>query len=154
MKNFAGKELKMGCMLAPIYVPLGIVIVYLITALFMWSFNDAFLLTLFSIICTAGLSLIILLPIWYAVGYIAIIPLRLILMTAGININLPGSKKSEATQQEQQPKSALSKDQVALINYIKKALTKGLSKEQISVTLKSNGWPRDSITSAFQMVEN
>jgi hypothetical protein len=40
MQDFIKKELKVGCMLAPINIPIGMVIVYLITALFMGSFNE------------------------------------------------------------------------------------------------------------------
>jgi hypothetical protein len=157
MQDFIKKELKVGCMLAPINIPIGMVIVYLITALFMGSFNDAFSLTALSIVCTAGIGLILWLPIWYWVGYAVVGPLRFTLSAAGINI--PGLKKREPAPQDQSTKSApgrptLTRDQLALINYIKKAQTKGLTKEQIYTKLQSNGWTAGSIVQAFQRVEN
>ena len=59
MNEFIKKELKMGCLLAPVNIPIGIVVSYLVLVLSTGNFNDAFLILVFSIVCTAGLSLIL-----------------------------------------------------------------------------------------------
>ena len=172
MNNFISKESKLGCVLAPIAVPIGMLVVYLAMAAFLASFQDAFSFILISIVCTAGISLVLWLPIWYIIGYGVIVGLRFILKAFGVDMGgLVGHKKgrdsaagqspakSEARVQmltgqldeELEAQTKLSRDQLALLNYIKKAENKGLSREQIAKNLTKNGWTNDSVNAAFRM---
>lgn len=155
MNDFISRELKLGCALTPIATPLGGVIVYLIMAIVMWDFGTAFGILVFSIICTAGISLILWIPLWYGVGYGVLLALRFILPLFGMDISgIFERKKAKPTSGGSQPaQPTLSRDQQALLNYIKKARAKGLSDEQISQNLTINGWKANSISAAFQMTE-
>lgn len=119
------------------------------------GFGETIFLSLFtvvqlfvlSIVCTLGISLIIWIPLGYGVGWI-------VFKIAGWD--KPSHKKPREGTQQPEPQSAapLTRDQQALLNYIKKARTKGLNDDQISQNLTSNGWATDSIAAAFQMVRN
>jgi hypothetical protein len=131
----------------------------------MGSFEDAFWLIGVSIICTAFISLIIWLPLWYGVGYGVLLLLRL----AGLNVGaIFDSQKGQAataptespaqvepagpaTQPE--PKANLTRDQQALLNYIHKARAKGLSDALISRNLAKNGWSAENITAGFRLLK-
>jgi hypothetical protein len=103
-----------------------------------------------SIICTLGISLILWLPVWYVMGYVIMLIPRRLLEARGIDIRDRLAPKKGGPAGEEQP--GLSRDQQALIDYIKKAQTKGLSNDQISQNLGKNGWTTASITAAFQLV--
>jgi len=161
------RELKLALIQAPIAIPIGFVIVYLLLAVIMGSLGDAFWLIAVSIICTAFISLIIWLPVWYGVGYGVLLLLRL----AGVNVGaIFDSKKgqtatppaesqtqvetaSPAAQPDRAVTAHLSRDQQALIYYVSKARAKGLSDEQISRNLAKNGWSAESITSGFRLLK-
>jgi cytochrome c biogenesis protein CcdA len=150
------RELRIALITAPINIPVGFVIVFLILAVFIGSISDTFSLILLSIICTAGISLILWLPIWYVTGYLCVIPFRL--LVKALDVNLPITSTPPQQPAAQTPPSgaqaqSLSRDQAAVTNYIKKAKAKGLNKESITRALQANGWTLDSINSAFQRVE-
>ena len=155
MKEFISRELRMGCIATPIAIPLGVGLVYLVMGILMWDFGAALGIVAFSIICTLGISLILWIPLWYVVGYGVLLALRFILPLFGMDISpiFERKKAKPASDGSQAARPTLSRDQLALINYIKKAQVKGLTKEQISSNLENNGWTSGSITSAFQMVE-
>jgi hypothetical protein len=153
MKEFLSKEFKLGCVLSPIYIPLGIAISFIVLAIVTLDISTAFAILAFSIICTAGISLIIWIPVWYILGYLAFAVLRFILSFFGVDLAESlglHKKKNKPAPQAEQP--TLSRDQQALLNYIKKAQAKGLSNAQISSNLQNNGWSRDSITWAFNFM--
>ena len=154
MKDFVSREIGLGCLATPIAIPIGAVIVYVVMGIVTADFSTAFGILIFSIICTAGISLLLWIPIWYAVGYGTLIVLRVILGFFGVDIGgIFGSKKAKSTPDDPKPaQPALSRDQQALLNYIKKARAKGLSDEQISQNLTSNGWKAQSVTDVFQMI--
>jgi|GEM_PF-1426396 len=156
MNDFISRELKLGCALTPITIPIGMVISYLVMSIVMWDFGAAFGIIALSIICTLGISLILWIPLWYGVGYGVLIALRFLLPLFGMDISglFERKKAKSASGDKSNPaQPALSRDQQALLNYIKKARTKGLNDEQISRNLKINGWKANSISAAFQMVE-
>ncbi len=150
MKEFINKETRLGCALAPVYLPIGIAISYLILAAVMLDFGDAFAVMAISIICTAGISLIIWVPGWYLLGLLAISLLRIVLHGFGLELGgLFDAKKESPADESNRPK--LTRDQLALLNYIHKARDKGLSDSQIQQNLLKNGWSSDIIAAAFQM---
>jgi hypothetical protein len=167
MKDAISRELKLALALSPIAIPIGIVLVYLVLAVLMGSLGDAFTLILASIICTALISLIIWIPLWYIVGYGALLILRLALKPMGVDLGgLFAAKKTApdkppAQAAEVRPAAApplspqgLTNDQMALLNYVGKARRKGLTDAQISHNLEKNGWSGESITAAFQMLKS
>jgi hypothetical protein len=116
----------------------------------------AFAILLFSIICTAGISLILWLPLWYGVGYLTVILFRLLVRAFGGQPSSPPATPKQPLAQAAptgEPEQALSRDQIALTNYIKKARAKGLNREAISKALQANGWKVESINQGFQLVE-
>jgi cell division protein FtsW (lipid II flippase) len=143
----------------------GMVVLYILLAIFMLDPGQALLLIAISVICTAGISLIIWIPLAYVVGWGV---LALITWITGWSIE-PGSSppaKEEPAQAEpgniaalsqqldQQLKKepALTNDQRAVAAYIRKALDKGLSREKIMAKLQDNGWGADSIKWGFDFV--
>ena len=167
MSNPVYRELKRALILSPIAIPIGAVIVFIIMTIGAGDPGSALGLIALSVICTAGISLIIWIPVCYFLGYLMIILLRIGLKAAGVDIGAVFSRrkddsKSSSSQKNLQDsqldenlavKSDLTRDQVALINYIRKAQQKGLSKEAISHNLDQNGWAIDSINQAFRLVE-
>jgi|GEM_PF-2307140 len=125
-----------------------------------FAFFAAATLLFFSIVCTAGLSLIIWIPLGYGVGWLVFkISYGLvwgILKITGLDRKL----KIKPAKRVQQPKTktqsvvSLTREERALLNYIKKAKAKGLNDARIVQNLTNNGWPTDSIAAAFQMVGN
>ncbi len=93
------------------------------------------LFMLASIVCTAGISLTVWLPLWWLVG-------RLILFIAG---------KREQTR----PKEAIpvGQEQKTLINYVAKEVAKGVkSREEIIHLLHQHGWNDNEIQHAFRTI--
>jgi len=119
------------------------------------GFGQAIFLSLFtvvqlfvlSIVCTLGISLIIWIPLGFGVGWV-------VFKIAGWDKTSPKKPGEDAQQPKPQSLPSLTRDQQALLNYIKKAKAKGLNDDQISQNLTTNGWTTDSITAAFQMAGN
>jgi hypothetical protein len=166
MKDAISRELKLALALSPIAIPLGIVLVYFVLAVLMGSLGDAFTLILASIICTALISLIIWIPLWYIVGYGALLILRLALKPMGLDLSgLFAAKKTAPDKPPAQPAKVrpaaaplspqgLTNDQMALLNYVGKARRKGLTDAQISHNLEKNGWSGESVAAAFRMLKS
>ena len=140
---------------AALYIPVGIVVTFIFLTIFMaGDVATAFAILLFSIICTAGISLILWLPLWYGVGYLTVILFRLLVRAFGGQSASPAvTPQQPVAQAAPAGEQALSRDQVAIITYIKKAKAKGLNREFISKALQANGWPVESINQGFQRVE-
>ena len=113
-----------------------------------------------SVICTAGISLILWIPISYLVGWGALSLISLLKKlftgdtppkdeqeTAAQQGNL--STLSERLNQELRGGSPLTTDQQALTHYIAKASAKGLTNDQIRANLENNGWSIGNINWAF-----
>ena len=155
MNDFISRELKLGCALTPIAIPIGMVISYVVMGIVMWDFGAAFTILAASIICTLGISLILWIPLWYVVGYGVLLTLRFTLPLFGMDISgiFDRNKAKSASDISQPAQATLSRDQQALLNYIKKARAKGLRDEEISQNLARNGWQVNSVRAAFQMAE-
>jgi hypothetical protein len=118
--------------------------------------TTAFAILLFSIICTAGISLILWLPLWYGVGYLTVALFRLLVRAFGGQTSSPAAPPQQPLAQAApagEQGQALSRDQIAITTYIKKARAKGLNRESISKALQANGWKVESINQGFQLVE-
>jgi len=164
MKNRLSKTTKLGCALAPINITVGALLIYVVLAIFLGSFGDAFSFIAFSVICTLGVSLILWIPACYVVGYLPVLLFRL-LMTASSKSDTgtrPAASKKKTLQALSDRLKADSAtgglepthDQQALLDYVDKASLKGLSREQITSNLRQNGWNMDSINWAFNFVKS
>ena len=112
------------------------------------SLSSVVQLFILSIVCTLGISLIVWIPLGLGVGHI-------VFAIFGWGDRKPQIKPAEDDQQpESQSAASLTRDQQALLNYIKKAREKGLPNHQIRQNLTNNGWAIDSIAGAFQMARN
>lgn len=140
---------------AALYIPVGIVVsLIVLTVMMAGDINSAFLILVFSVICTAGISLILWLPLWYGAGYLAVALFRLLVRAFGGQSASPAATSQQPVAQAASAgEQALSRDQVAITNYIKKAKAKGLNREFISKALQANGWTAESINQGFQLVE-
>lgn len=128
------------------------------------GFNAALILIQFYIVCTAGIGLFGMILAGYGVGWIVITIIMTLtdITEASLikNDRRPDVQKSklllltDRLNQELQSGFSLNNDQLALLNFIKKARSNGLNDEQISKNLTYNGWTIDSITAAFQMAGN
>ena len=155
MKEFLSKESKLGCVLAPVYLPLGVAISFIALAIVTLDISAAFGIMALSIICTLGISLIIWIPLWYILGYLTFAVLRFILSFFGVDLAESmgiNKKKNSSHPKEEEELPALNRDQQALLSYIQKAQAKGLNSIQISSNLQNNGWSSDSITWAFDFI--
>jgi hypothetical protein len=139
---------------AALYIPIGIVVtIIFLTIIMAGDFSTALTLLFFSIICTAGISLILWLPLWYGVGYLGAALFRLLLRAIEGQSSTPPQQSPAPAAPTGEPGQGLSRDQVAVFNYIKKAKAKGLNREFISKALQANGWTAESINQGFQLVE-
>ena len=171
MSNPVYRELKRALILSPLAIPIGLVISFILLIIFLGDPGSAFGLMALSIICTAGISLIIWVPVWYLLGYMVIALGRMVLKAVGVDAGAmfggskpdnhsPATPTAESSLQNLTTsldedlgiKLNLTKDQTALIKYIRKAKQKGLSHDAITQNLSQNGWNIDSINQAFQLV--
>ncbi len=142
-----------------IRVVVGFAVLYTIGALIMMDLADAMTLIFLSIICTAGISLAIWIPLSYLVGWGVLwaiqFAIRLVKAEeSGPQAESPKSKQqtlSKQLDQTLQAESSLTNDQRAIANYITKARGKGLTNEAISSKLRNNGWSVDAIKWGFAL---
>lgn len=172
MSNPVYRELKRALILSPLAIPIGLILSFILLTIFLGDPGSTFGLMALSIICTAGISLIIWVPVWYLLGYMVIALGRMALNAAGVDVGamFGGSKGDKASADDPAAppslqnlttaldenlavKTNLTKDQAALTSYIRKAKQKGLSNDAITRNLGQNGWNTDSINQAFQLVE-
>lgn len=141
-------QLTIGLVVAPFIG--AFVLHYVLMFMLGSSSDDIFGLYLLSIICTLGIGLVVWIPLWYVTGYAVIIVVNLLLGVFGYSLGSLISRRIRKTPHNQ----SLSRDQLALTNYIQKARQKGLDDAQILSNLKQNGWNSQSVTAVFQLIEN
>lgn len=132
----------------------GWIVCYIVLAIFMMDLIDALTMIAISVICTVGISLVIWIPLGYLVGWGVLALIGLFVKTGKDNpTNNPASsapKKNlsnltELLDKDLRSKPALTIDQQAIVNYIKKAQSKGLDESEINSNLRNNGWSADTI---------
>lgn len=102
--------------------------------------NNAIVILFFSILCTAGVSLVMWIPLWWLVGWIAFAIFRAIVKSQP-NSTFSGDTSPPTKDPNQQ----------ALLNYMKLAKSKGFSDSQISTRLRVEGWSDAEIAAARQV---
>src|SRR3989344_6636765 len=114
-------------------IVVGFVSTFFLISIFGGGVQTAYQLYAFSIICTAGISLLLWVPLWFGVGS---------LVVASVTA-MRQSIKGKTPEAEQ--KSKLTNDQKALTDYIHQSRSKGVNDDNIFSLLKSNGWEENAI---------
>lgn len=100
--------------------------------------NTAVQILFMSVVCTAGISLALWLPLWWVVGFAITGAYSLIAQLAGWQrIEVPITAANQTV--------SFTPEQVALANYTRDARTKGLSETQIASRLAAQGWSNEEI---------
>lgn len=123
---------------------IGFVAIFLVLTLFTGS--SAILLVLASIICTAGIGLVVWIPLSYGVGSLIVAIYQSITSNNRPSGNIEGSAGS--------PIVNLTNDQKAIIDYIKLARGRGFKDDDTFTNLKVNGWSEQIIRECFARVES
>jgi hypothetical protein len=141
----------------------GFPVVFLCLAAFTGGFSNAFWLLSASVVCTAGIGLVVWIPLSLAVGWAALTLAREIANTTGIS-NRDGAvrnaaERTEASIRQQVIARTVSQDttpqeQIALDEYIRRAVRLGHTYERILTTLTEQGWKEAEIHQAFQVATN
>ncbi len=95
-----------------------------------------------SVICTAGASLAIYIPVALAIGIL------IEAMAAFMGFNL--FKKNDTKDQ----KKSLTPNQMALVNYIGECKERGIAPDTFYASLNASGWTNDEITEAMNYAQN
>ena len=114
-------------------IPLGGIVTFFGLAAFGGGINQAVLLILASIVCTGGISLLLWIPLWWVVGTITF---RIL---GALKILKSESKVDDSK------KIVISKEELALNNYIYSARAQRLTDFQIKNLLLSKGWKENDI---------
>lgn len=115
-----------------------------LSILFMWpiagGLQDAVTLIVLSIVCTAGIGLVIWIPIWWFIGWTA--------------FTLTGLATGKTETGSDQPPAIpkISREHQAIINFMEIAYRTGTPKEQIVSQLQDAGWPAHLIEEAHQFM--
>ena len=139
-------------------IGVGAVITFIGLTIGLGSVEAATGILVMSIVCTVGISLIIWLPIWLFIGWIALGIYDAIAQKTGwpmisgtlVNpsVNTPVNSPVNTPQDRV---VSLSPNRQALVNYAKKARSSGLSDTQIATRLAAQGWNNEEIEFAQRM---
>ena len=91
----------------------------------------------FSIVCTAGISLVVWIPGWWLLGTVVSQVFEMVL-------------KQEAKASPPRPMGRRERQICTLANYMKKAHSAGLSVNSIVNNLEQAGWPTDLIRESLE----
>ena len=141
----------------------GLPIVFLCLAAFTGSFSNALSLLLISVVCTAGIGLVIWVPLCLFAGWIALTVAKQITSTARTS-NRDGAARNAAERTEasirQQAiartvlQGSTPQERIALDEYIRRAVRLGHTYDRILTTLRQQGWSETEISQAFQATTN
>ena len=115
---------------------IGMLVSVPVTCVVAGSVQDGLLLMLMSIICTAGIGLVVWIPLWWFVGWI------MLLVFQALTSGFPGQDGGKQVPYK-------SNDQV-LSQYIRTAMENGMDMNGVMSRLQRNGWTREEVESAYQ----
>lgn len=121
---------------------IGFAAIFLLLLVFTGS--SAILLVAASIICTAGVGLVVWIPLSYGVGSLIVAIFQSINSRNRPSTNIKSSAGTAIVN--------LTNDQKALTDYIHQSRSKGVNDNNIFSLLKSNGWAENAIHEAFGLV--
>lgn len=105
----------------------------------------AFPFLLASIVCTGGISLIVYIPLALMLGT----AIDKLIFNRNNKIEEQISANTDKNNVGSDNQILLTKDQIALVNYIREAQSRGMDTNSIFLALKDNGWMEDDIRKAF-----
>lgn len=119
---------------------LGFLISFLVTAIFAGGVQNALFLLLVSIVCTAGIGLVLWIPVWWFVGAFT------------LYVWFKSFRGKPALKLEPVPNATeLRKvEHLALKAYVDKAMANGMSPDEMTRRLQDNGWQKADIERAYQ----
>jgi hypothetical protein len=93
-----------------------------------------------SIVCTAGISLVVWIPVWWCVGFVILSLLQELVIAT-------------VTKSPAKPKPDVDTEARILTRYIRRELERGeLNQKQISDALRRNGWSDEAVRNACRAV--
>ena len=118
---------------------IGFIVVFLVTALITGGIGDAMGVLFLAVVCTAGASLIIIVPVCYGVGSLVIF------------IGVPLLEKvQDSDSVPVTPLSLAGSYKMALSTYVQKSKEAGYTDEWIQSKCKENGAAMEEIELAFK----
>ncbi|MBD2067075.1 hypothetical protein H6F93_05955 [Leptolyngbya sp. FACHB-671] len=150
----------------------GFPLVFLCLAAFTGGLSNAFWLLAASVVCTAGIGLIIWIPLSLVTGWAALTLAKEIANTTGISSRdgavRNAAERTEASIRQQAMRSSsphgvvartvsqntTPQERIALDEYIRRAVRLGHPYERILATLTEQGWKEAEIHQAFQVAAN
>lgn len=127
-----------------IQLVLGIPITFISLALISGGFQPALQIIQISIICTAGISLVVWIPLCWFVGWVAI---KMIENASGRTL-IPYDSMEIRSDALRQQNISLTPQNISLIDYIEKGIKQGWSESQITSRLRAQGWEDEEIAEA------
>lgn len=139
---------------------IGLAVVYSLLAAVTGGFGTATVLLVGSIVCTAGIGLVLWIPLCIGVGVVTMAAAQWVAQTFGLSApeQSPRMGAGAVTRQPSVDLSgitqATAQNQIALEDYVRRALLLEHSYEQIVSTLKFRGWNEVEIHQAYETVRN
>lgn len=121
---------------------------FLATLLAGLIFQDLLPFMAATIICTLGIGLVFWIPVWWLVGFLLTVPLKLIVL------KLQSDEEAARQQAAKAKKNKLIADaETQLVDYIRRKMASGGDKRDALIKqLKGVGWNDAEIANAFQRV--
>jgi len=104
--------------------------------------ENAAMVVFCSVVLTAGVALVVWIPLCWFVGW--------------VTLELIGSfvKKPDGKEEATRKRPLLSRDEVALTEYIRQAEARGMSDDKIVAHLRRNGWSNSQIQKARRILNS
>lgn len=122
-------------------IVIGFVVSVLLLMLIAGGIEEAFLILLVSIVCTAGIGLVVWIPLWWAVGWLTLTLFRKFRGTGAAG----DSAGRAAAGAGEQPASS---EELSLVQFLKRAEARGVSRDKIDRALVNAGWSEAEILQA------
>ena len=129
-------------------VTVGLLVSFFVVALFAGGLTGAIAVMAVSIICTAGIGLVVWVPVWWITGFMV---LDVICVSLGI-IDPPESNDESLQSPSRGDETGKPSESRALKAYIRQALASGMDATEIKHRLEQNGWQPPDIERAYQRV--
>jgi hypothetical protein len=122
-------------------IVVGFVVSTLLLMLFAGGIQEAFMVLLISIVCTAGIGLVVWIPLWWGVGWLT--------LTVSGRFWGPGDEGGDSPRPAA-PGGAepASSEELSLVQFLKQAQARGVSRETIDHALTGAGWSEAEILKA------
>lgn len=108
---------------------IGFFTIFIVLSIFTGGPQNVLMLCFFLVICTAGVGLIPLVGVSYAIGSVIY-----------LFLNLDKKLLQESAISSSSETITIPNDKLAILDYIRKARARGQADAQIELTLKQNGW--------------